>query len=64
MAATHRIYTHAALVKPFDVDLNWMGKFKNHEKSIFWSADDDEGRSTHSYSPIITDWYPRAFIPS
>lgn len=30
-------------VKPFDVDLSWMGKFKNHEKASFWSADSDEG---------------------
>ena len=31
-------------VKPFDVDLNWMGKFKNHEEASFWSADTDEGK--------------------
>jgi cation diffusion facilitator CzcD-associated flavoprotein CzcO len=30
-------------VKPFDVDLPWMGKFRNLEQSIFWSADSDEG---------------------
>ncbi|EME44513.1 hypothetical protein DOTSEDRAFT_172765 [Dothistroma septosporum NZE10] len=32
-------------VKPFDVDLSWMGKFRNHEKATFWSADTDEERS-------------------
>ncbi|KAJ8611752.1 hypothetical protein MRB53_037759 [Persea americana] len=32
-------------VKPFDVDLSWMGKFRNHEKAVFWSADSDEERS-------------------
>ncbi|USW58468.1 Putative L-lysine 6-monooxygenase/L-ornithine 5-monooxygenase, FAD/NAD(P)-binding domain superfamily [Septoria linicola] len=32
-------------VKPFDVDLSWMGKFRNHEKASFWSADTDEERS-------------------
>jgi hypothetical protein len=31
-------------VKPFDVDLSWMGKFRNHEKATFWSADTDEGK--------------------
>ncbi|KAK3627151.1 hypothetical protein LTR56_019365 [Elasticomyces elasticus] len=31
-------------VKPFDVDLQWMGKFKNGEKSAFWMADGDEER--------------------
>lgn len=31
-------------VKPFDVDLSWMGKFRNHEKASFWSADTDEGK--------------------
>lgn len=32
-------------VKPFDVDLEWMGKFRNQEKAAFWMADDDEGMS-------------------
>ncbi|EGP82971.1 uncharacterized protein MYCGRDRAFT_97150 [Zymoseptoria tritici IPO323] len=32
-------------VKPFDVDLSWMGKFRNHEKASFWSADTDEERA-------------------
>lgn len=31
-------------VKPFDVDLNWMGKFRNFEEASFWSADTDEGK--------------------
>lgn len=31
-------------VKPFDVDLNWMGKYRNREKAAFWSADTDEER--------------------
>ncbi|KAM0722127.1 hypothetical protein Q7P37_001568 [Cladosporium fusiforme] len=29
-------------VKPFDIDLNWMSKFRNQEKAAFWMADDDE----------------------
>ncbi|KAF2210491.1 hypothetical protein CERZMDRAFT_113388 [Cercospora zeae-maydis SCOH1-5] len=32
-------------IKPFDVDLSWMGKFRNHEKASFWSADTDCERS-------------------
>ncbi|TDZ54795.1 hypothetical protein CTRI78_v006019 [Colletotrichum trifolii] len=31
-------------VKPFDVDLAWMGKFRNVEQAYFWSADSDEER--------------------
>lgn len=30
-------------VKHFDVSLNWVGKFKNYDKAVFWSADSDEG---------------------
>ncbi|KAL2001823.1 hypothetical protein VTN02DRAFT_1166 [Thermoascus thermophilus] len=31
-------------VKPFDVDLAWMGKYRNYAKAVFWSADDDDDR--------------------
>ncbi|KKA29542.1 hypothetical protein TD95_005369, partial [Thielaviopsis punctulata] len=31
-------------IKYFDVDLNWMGKYKNSEQARFWSADSDEER--------------------
>ncbi|KAF9638645.1 FAD binding domain-containing protein [Lasiodiplodia theobromae] len=31
-------------VKPFDVDLAWLGKFRNIEQAAFWSADTDEER--------------------
>ncbi|KAL1974061.1 hypothetical protein VTN31DRAFT_5621 [Thermomyces dupontii] len=30
-------------IKHFDVSLNWVGKFKNYDKAVFWSADSDEG---------------------
>lgn len=33
----------AMTVKPFDIDLNWMSKFRNQEKAAFWMADDDYG---------------------
>jgi hypothetical protein len=31
-------------VKPFDLNLEWLGKFRNVEQSTFWSADSDEER--------------------
>ncbi|PGH02250.1 hypothetical protein AJ79_07699 [Helicocarpus griseus UAMH5409] len=31
-------------VKHFDIGLTWMGKFKNYEKAVFWSAESDEER--------------------
>ncbi|KAL8846929.1 MAG: hypothetical protein Q9221_008017 [Calogaya cf. arnoldii] len=31
-------------LKPFDIDLDWMGKFQNVQKAAFWSADTDEER--------------------
>ncbi|RDW71156.1 hypothetical protein BP6252_07719 [Coleophoma cylindrospora] len=32
-------------VKHFDVDLPWVGKYKNYHLATFWSADDDEERA-------------------
>ncbi|KAI4226473.1 MAG: hypothetical protein L6R36_003128 [Xanthoria steineri] len=34
----------ALKLKPFDIDLDWMGKFQNVQKATFWSADSDEER--------------------
>lgn len=31
-------------IKFFDVDLSWMGKYKNGQQAAFWSADSDEER--------------------
>lgn len=31
-------------VKPFDLNLEWLGKFRNVEQAAFWSADDDGDR--------------------
>ncbi|KAI9673148.1 MAG: hypothetical protein M1817_003010 [Caeruleum heppii] len=31
-------------VKPFDVDLPWIGKYKNLHKSVFWTSDDPSER--------------------
>lgn len=33
-------------VKHFDVDLEWVGKFRNFKQAEFWTADTDEGQST------------------
>jgi hypothetical protein len=30
-------------VKYFDIDLDWVGKFRNFNQAAFWSADTDEG---------------------
>lgn len=32
-------------VKPFDVDISWMGKWRNVQQAAFWLADTDEGIS-------------------
>lgn len=32
-------------VKHFDVDLDWVGKFRNFKQAEFWTADTDEGTS-------------------
>ncbi|OAA68277.1 FAD binding domain protein [Niveomyces insectorum RCEF 264] len=32
------------VVKQFDVDLSWMGKYRNREQARFWSADTDDER--------------------
>ncbi|EXJ58761.1 hypothetical protein A1O7_06191 [Cladophialophora yegresii CBS 114405] len=31
-------------LKHFDVDLEWVSKVRNHQMSVFWSADSDEER--------------------
>jgi len=31
-------------VKPFDLDLEWMSKYRNVQQAIFWSADSDDER--------------------
>jgi thioredoxin reductase len=35
-------------VKHFDVDLEWVGKFRNYKQAEFWSADTDDGKRTSS----------------
>lgn len=32
-------------VKYFDVELDWVGKFRNYKQAEFWSADTDQGTS-------------------
>lgn len=31
-------------VRPFDVELPWLGKYRNHEHAAFWLADSDKER--------------------
>lgn len=39
------LLTRSALrVKHFDIDLSWMGKFRNSEQARFWLADSDDER--------------------
>lgn len=35
-------------VKYFDVDLDWVGKFRNFKQAEFWTADTDEGKPAYS----------------
>lgn len=39
--------TDLGSVKPYDIDLQWMAKYRNGEKAAFWSADSDEGEPTY-----------------
>jgi hypothetical protein len=40
-------------VKYFDVDLEWVGKFRNVNQAAFWSADSDEGKQHSSVTPPL-----------
>ncbi|KAL7273303.1 hypothetical protein RUND412_003857 [Rhizina undulata] len=48
----HLIMRGPMKVKHFDVDLEWIGKYKNLQKAIFWSADDDAHMMVNISSPI------------
>lgn len=41
-------------IKHFDVSLNWVGKFKNYDKAVFWSADDDQGETTGPFVLLLS----------
>ena len=55
-------------IKPFDVDLEWMGKWRNTNKAYFWSEDDlgarlgmakearGGGSVTPRYSRLLREW--------
>ncbi|KAH9879127.1 hypothetical protein J1614_002563 [Plenodomus biglobosus] len=38
-------------VKYFDMDLDWVGKFRNFRQAEFWTADTDEARNGGSITP-------------
>lgn len=40
----HHLVRGPLKVKHFDIDLPWVGKYKNYHLASFWSADDDEER--------------------
>ncbi|GIZ44057.1 hypothetical protein CKM354_000726600 [Cercospora kikuchii] len=61
-------------IKPFDVDLSWIGKFRNHEKASFWSADTDCERSemvkvargggsvTPRFAKVLKNWVEKGKV--
>ncbi|PNS19971.1 Cellobiose dehydrogenase [Sphaceloma murrayae] len=40
----HMVIRSHLKVKPFDIDLSWMGKFRNVQQATFWSSDTDGER--------------------
>ncbi|KAF4556887.1 Hypothetical protein D9617_1g087690 [Elsinoe fawcettii] len=44
VSRVHMILRSHLKVKPFDIDLSWMGKFRNVQQASFWSADTDDER--------------------
>jgi hypothetical protein len=42
-------------VKYFDVDLDWVGKFRNYKQAEFWTADTDDGELRHPQRWTGTD---------
>jgi hypothetical protein len=44
VSKVHLLVRGALKVKYFDVDLDWVGKFRNVNQATFWSADSDEGK--------------------
>jgi cation diffusion facilitator CzcD-associated flavoprotein CzcO len=47
-------------VKYFDVDLDWVGKFRNFKQAEFWTADTDEGTFRHLSYLIPTNIFQNA----
>lgn len=55
-------------VKPFDVDVEWVSKTRNHNMATFWSADSDQermdmlrmakggGSITSGYAKVLKKW--------
>ncbi|KAL1609044.1 hypothetical protein SLS59_001407 [Nothophoma quercina] len=44
VSKVHLLMRGPLKVKYFDVDLDWVGKFRNFNQAAFWSADTDEER--------------------
>ena len=64
----HHLMRSAWKIKPFDVDLDWMGKWRNTHKAYFWSEDDlaerlemakkarGGGSITPRYTRVLREW--------
>lgn len=44
VSKVHLLMRGGVKVKYFDVDLDWVGKYRNLNQAVFWSADTDEGK--------------------
>ena len=44
VSKVHLLMRGPLKVKYFDMDLDWVGKFRNFNQAAFWSADTDEER--------------------
>jgi len=49
MSKVYLLMRGSLKVKYFDVDLDWVGKFRNVNQATFWSADSDNGTRHHTY---------------
>jgi hypothetical protein len=43
VSKVHLLMRGPVKVKYFDIDLEWVAKFRNYKQAEFWTADDDEG---------------------
>lgn len=50
MSHVHLLMRGPVKVKYFDMDLDWVAKFRNHKQAEFWSADEDDGKSKATWA--------------
>lgn len=51
----HLLMRGPVKVKYFDMDLDWVAKFRNYKHAEFWSADDDEGKYSYYEAYVACD---------